>query len=173
MKTRREVLQGMIVSIGGASMLTACAGVASVIPTDRPQGRRFYSADELALVSRLADLIIPRTDTPGALDVNVPGFLDSLMADWANADTQRTHHQYLSQITSNLSSSFVTLPEGAAIQLLERFDKKAYSGNGDHRGYRALKGLITQAYFASEDGALQEQEWVAIPGRWDPCVDIA
>jgi len=71
-----------------------------------------------------------------------------------------------------LSSSFVTLPDGAAIPLLEKFDTAAYSGRGEHSGYRALKGLITQAYFASEDGALQEQEWVAIPGRWDPCVEI-
>ena len=172
MKTRREVLQGMIVSIGGASMLTAYGGIAAVVPSDQLQGSRFYSADELSLVSRLADLIIPRTDTPGALDVNVPGFLDSLMADWASADTQKTHHEYLIQITSGLSSSFVTLPDGAAIPLLEKFDTAAYSGRGEHSGYRALKGLITQAYFASEDGALQEQEWVAIPGRWDPCVEI-
>ena len=38
-------------------------------------------------------------------------------------------------------------------------------------GYRSLKGLITQAYFATEAGAVEEQGWVGVPGRWDPCVD--
>lgn len=173
MKTRREVLQGMIISIGGASMLSACGGIASIAATDQAQSTRFYNDEELALVSRLADLIIPRTDTPGALDVNVPGFLDSLMADWANAETQASHHQYISQIKSSLSGNFIDLPESTAIAELEKYDGAAYSGQGLHRGYRSLKGLITQAYFASEDGALKERKWVATPGRWDPCVEIS
>lgn len=173
MKTRREVLQGMIVSIGGAALLSSCGGAATIIPTSSAnQAMRFYSVDELALVSRLSDLIIPRTETPGALDVNVPGFLDALMADWADANTQQSHHQIVREIGVYLSRNFVDLPDGIAIPLLEQLDSAAYSGSGDHRGYRSLKGLITQAYFASEAGALDERKWVATPGRWDPCVDI-
>lgn len=173
MKTRREVLQGMIISIGGASMLSACGGVASIAATDQAQTTRFYNEDELALVSRLADLIIPRTDTPGALDVNVPGFLDSLMADWADAETQEAHHRFLAQIEMSLTNNFIDLPDSEAIAELEKYDAVAYSGQGQHRGYRSVKGLITQAYFASEDGALKERKWVATPGRWDPCVEIS
>ena len=61
MKTRREVLQGLIVSIGGTSLLNACGGVARVVPSS---SMRFYTEQELALVSRVSNLIIPRTDTP-------------------------------------------------------------------------------------------------------------
>lgn len=154
-------------------MLNACGGVASIAATGQAQNTRFYNADELALVSRLADLIIPRTDTPGALDVNVPGFLDSLMADWASAETQEAHHRFLSQIEMSLTSKFIDLPTDEAVAALEKYDAAAYSGQGLHRGYRSLKGLITQAYFASEDGALKERKWVATPGRWDPCVEIS
>ena len=58
-------------------------------------------------------------------------------------------------------------------QTLSELDTAAYAGGGSrYGGYRSLKGLITQSYFASEDGALQERGWVAVPGRWDPCVDI-
>jgi hypothetical protein len=61
----------------------------------------------------------------------------------------------------------------AAEQQLAQFDAAAFDGRPTrHSGYRSLKGLITQAYFASEDGALLEQRWVAVPGRWDPCVEI-
>jgi hypothetical protein len=172
MKTRREVLQGLIVSLGGASMLSACGDVASVLPSDSG-ALRFYDEQELALVSRLSDLIIPRTDTPGALDVNVPGFLDGLMAEWASAETKASHHAMLAELGQMLGDDFVALNEAAGEQSLSEFDARAYDGGGnDYRGYRSLKGLITQSYFASEEGALQERQWVAVPGRWDPCVEI-
>ena len=87
MATRREVLQGLIVSVGGAAALTACGGVATVISTRPNAAARFYTEQELALVTRVSDLIIPRTETPGALDVNVPGYLDGLMSDWASEAT--------------------------------------------------------------------------------------
>jgi hypothetical protein len=174
MKTRREVLQAMIVSLGGASMLSACSGAAIIIPTEAETGPlRFYQPSEILLVSRLSDLIIPRTDTPGAVDVNVPGFLDSLMAQWASAETQLAHRSALQQIGAYLGRNFMALPDREAVLLLTQLDTAAYSGSGDHRGYRTVKGLITQAYFASEDGALLEQQWVATPGRWDPCVELS
>ena len=170
MKTRREVLQDLIVSIGGASLLNACSGVARVVPSS---SMRFYSGQELALVSRISDLIIPRTDTPGALDVNVPGFLDSLMAEWASQETKQNHHAELEELGLMLGVDFVTLSPDASEQRLALLDGEAFEGRPVHySGYRSLKGLITQAYFASENGALQEQKWVAVPGRWDPCIEI-
>ncbi len=92
MKTRREILQGLIVSIGGSSLLTACDGFAKIAPTVDGE-LRFYSSEEIELVTKISDLIIPRTDTPGASDVNVSGFLDGLMAEWANAETRENHHR--------------------------------------------------------------------------------
>ncbi len=170
MKTRREVLQDLIVSIGGASLLNACSGVARVVPSS---SMRFYSGQELALVSRISDLLIPRTDTPGALDVNVPGFLDSLMAEWASQETKQNHHEELEELGLMLGVDFVTLSPDASEQRLALLDGEAFEGRPVHySGYRSLKGLITQAYFASENGALQEQKWVAVPGRWDPCIEI-
>jgi gluconate 2-dehydrogenase gamma chain len=173
MKTRREVLQGLVVSIGGASMLTACGGVASVVPTAaNGQTLRFYDQQEMALVSRISDLIIPRTDTPGALDVNVAGFLDGLMAEWANAESRASNHRLVAELQQMLGSEFTTISLPQAESTLRQLDSDAFRGGDRYRGYRSLKGLITQSYFASEAGALQEQGWVAVPGRWDPCVEI-
>ena len=41
----------------------------------------FLSLEEKHIVTHLADIIIPTTDTPGALDVNVPQFLDLMYHD--------------------------------------------------------------------------------------------
>ena len=39
-------------------------------------------------VATIAELIIPKTDTPGARDAGVPGFIDVMLAEWGD-DEQR------------------------------------------------------------------------------------
>ena len=172
MITRRQILKGLIVSIGGSSLLNSCDGLAQV-NTSTNGITRFYSEEENAWVSRISDLVIPQTETPGAIDVNVPGFLDALMADWANSKTQRDHHNSLEKIKAQLGLDYLTIDKGIATNRLAQLDAKAFDGRPiDFREYRSLKGLITQAYFASEDGALLEQKGVAVPGSWNPRVEI-
>lgn len=176
MKTRREFLQGLIISVGGASALSACGDAATVVATTAGEGGRFYSSDEMALINRIADLVIPRTETPGALDANVPGYLDALMSEWASAETQNSHREALkliSQRLDSLSGGFVTTSEAEAAAALSELDSDAFDGDNSLGGYRSLKGYITQSYFASEAGATEELKWNAIPGRWDPSVDIS
>lgn len=75
---RRDVLKGLGLSLGYAvatpgimSMLQSCKTEASLwVP-------KLLSIDEGIVITNLVDLILPKTDnTPGALDVNVPEFLD-------------------------------------------------------------------------------------------------
>jgi gluconate 2-dehydrogenase gamma chain len=175
MQTRRELLQGLILSVGGAAALTACGGAAQLVATATGIRGRFYTANEMALVSRLSDLIIPRTETPGALDANVPGYLDGLMSDWASRETQSAHREALQMIAARLDSAsgdFLAAGDTEATRALTELDAAAFADGNNLGGYRSLKSYITQAYFATEEGALQELKWVAVPGRWDPSVDV-
>ena len=170
MKTRREFIQGLIVSVGGATALSACGGLGNIASSGR-----FYTASETALVSRLSDLIIPRTETPGAVDANVPGYLNGLMTEWASDETRSEHREALQMIAARLDSAtgnFIEADEDTAVSALTALDTAAFDGASNLSGYRSLKGFITQAYFATEEGAMEELKWVAVPGRWEPSVDI-
>jgi len=176
MRTRREILQGLIVSIGGATALTACGGVANVLSTRPGSMPRFYTSTEYALVTRISDLIIPRTETPGAVDANVPGYMDGLMTDWASRETKNAHRSALRQIKSELDrrarGDFLNASDSVAEQSLAAFDAAAFAADGDAIGYKRMKGYVSQSYFATEEGATEELKWVAVPGRWDPSVEI-
>ena len=176
MTTRREVLQGLIVSIGGATALTACGGVANVLSTRPGSAARFYTSEEYALVTRISDLIIPRTETPGAVDANVSGYMDGLMTDWANNKTKNAHRTALRHIKVELDQraggNFLDASDTAAEQSLVSFDAAVFAEDSDTSGYKRVKGYVSQSYFATEDGATEELKWVAFPGRWDPSVEI-
>ena len=67
----------------------------------------------------------------------------------------------------------MTTSEAGALAALSELDSDAFDGDNGLGGYRSLKGYITQSYFATEAGATEELKWVALPGRWDPSVDIS
>ena len=171
--TRRDAIKTLVISVGGSSLLSACGGQVSLealAPTPVP---RFYSEHEMAVLSRVSDLLLPRTETPGALDSGVPGLLDRLMAEWANVETQADHRAALTALASRLETltggDFLGASDQVARQSLTDVDDAEFSGD-QLDGYRELKGLITEVYFATEAGA-DERGWDPAPGRWDPCVD--
>src|SRR5262245_5165993 len=49
---------------------------------------RTFTAHQTETVATIAELIIPRTDTPGARDASVPAWIDVMLADWGD-DNQR------------------------------------------------------------------------------------
>ena len=175
MITRRDAIKTLVISVGGSSLLSACGGqvtLEALTPTSAP---RFYGEHEMAVLSRVSDLLLPRTETPGALDADVPGMLDRLMTEWANSDTQARHRAALTTLDARLQSGaggdFLGASDEVARQALADVDDADFSGDRLD-GYRGLKGLITQVYFATEAGA-DESGWDPVPGRWDPCIDRA
>ncbi len=174
MISRRDVIRNLVISVGGSSLLSACGGHVTLDTLAPDGGARFYGERELALLSRVSDLMLPRTETPGALDVGVPGLLDGLMADWASEETRAAHRESLAALDEALAAQaggdFLDATDAAAERALAAIDADAFAGR-PVEGYRNLKSLITEAYFSTEGGAVDELGWVPVPGRWEPCAE--
>ena len=66
----------------------------------------FLSLDEKYIVTHLADIIIPVSGTPGALDVNVPQFLDMMYHDIEIKTNQDVFKQGASVFAKKFKSKF-------------------------------------------------------------------
>ena len=87
---RREVLQQVALLMGGALSAPAVLGVLNGC-SRRPGTSAPLVLDETqrAIIAELAEIIIPRTDTPGAKDLGVPRFIESMLQDaFADEDQQ-------------------------------------------------------------------------------------
>src|SRR2546422_6596087 len=57
-------------------------------------------------VATIAELIIPKTDTPGAREAGVPAFIDVMLADWADDDHRRQFTAGLADVDARARGRF-------------------------------------------------------------------
>tara|TARA_R110002049_G_scaffold211159_1_gene382177 strand:+ start:1042 stop:1671 length:630 start_codon:yes stop_codon:yes gene_type:complete len=66
----------------------------------------FLSSEEKHMVTHLVDIILPGSDTPGALDVNVPQFLDLMYHDIEKKENQDIFKKGASVFAGKFKSKF-------------------------------------------------------------------
>ncbi len=129
------------------------------------------SAEQLALVAAVADTLLPRTDTPGAVDVGVPAFVDVIASENYSEADRAAFVSGLDGLATQLASAagvpFVQLsPEyrGMGIEAMERVaDRRTEPG----RTYWRLKGLVVHGYFTSERVMKDVLKVEIMPGAFD------
>jgi len=78
----RDILQVVQLPVGTAKATKSTGrAVASFTP-------KYFSQHEFAVISRLADLIIPRDSGPGALDAHAPQYIDLQVSEMPAAQIQ-------------------------------------------------------------------------------------
>lgn len=135
-----------------------------------PQAR-FFGAAQYSLLEVVADIIMPRTDTPGAIDAGVPVAFDALMKNWASRERQKQFRALLEEIDQaarEQGDGLLALERTRRVEVLVAFDK---SKSGD-KVYRKFKELVLTLYYHSEVGATQELRYEHVPGRWEASVKM-
>lgn len=128
----------------------------------------FFGAGEYALVSRVADLIIPATDTPGAIGAGVPEYVDRVVS--LNPEHQglmRAGLEWLDVRSRELfAGRFLDASETQQIQLLQplsdEVDRQQRSRSTPSatdvpvRFFRLVKNLTADGYYTSRVGLIDE-----------------
>lgn len=142
---RRTALKNLSMSLGYAvaaptifNMLSSCTAETNLWTP------LFLSSDEKHIVIHLADIILPTNDTPGALDVNVPQFLDLMYHD-----IEKKAHQDI-------------LKHGALIfaeKFKSKFDSEVIKGNKEQ-----FETLLASYFKISDDAteAVIEEQYLPI-----------
>jgi gluconate 2-dehydrogenase gamma chain len=113
----------------------------------------FLTQPELDWLKALVDIIIPRTDTPGASDAGVPLFIDRRFAsDPQLAESFRSGMKALdADAQARFGAAFPALAPQQQIMLLTPRQQDSF--------FRIIKGLTVDGYYTSEAGLTQELGW--------------
>ncbi len=197
---RRSALKNLTLSIGYAvaaptlfNMLSSCTAEAA---TWTPV---FLSESEKHLVTHLVDIILPTSTTlPGALDVNVPQFIDIMYKDIETKPKQKLFQSGATAFAAHFEKNFekealngnkaeieelfvnyFDLPkdEIKSVLLEQRGSEKTISTDKKDR-YLAYKFLFSvryyalYGYFTSEKVGEEVLAYDPIPGVYESCAPL-
>lgn len=187
---RREALQllatGIALQLAPAKLFAVAREMRTLIGSET--ALRTLNAHQNATVIAIADLIIPRTETPGAADIGVSRFVDLILTEWYNERERDRFLHGLADVDECTRDSFgKKFIECSSVQqseimmgLGERMTEEANAVRFDprYRGaqpkpnknfYYMIRSLTLTAYYTSEQGATRDLGFEIVPARYNGC----
>ncbi len=184
---RRETIGMGVLALGIAGLpATALRSMMRTL-----EGEAAPTARQRAIAKDVAQLLIPRTDTPGGADAGADAFLalahglDGTRAPEGGAAIQRATVRYRRSDGSLdhlawLESELDRLAHGDYLRAalarrqaaLEAIDRAAFANHQASGPWPRIKGLLLTGYYTSEAGGSQELRYELVPGRFDPDLSL-
>jgi gluconate 2-dehydrogenase gamma chain len=167
---RRALMQRALFLLGAVALPDIPEALAA---PPKKQAKRFLDAERFGLLTAVADSMIPKTDTPGAVDVGVPAQFDALLGQWASVARRTELIAALAAIDAAAQAAhaknFAALDSERRLNVLAAYDKSVPRTDA---GYGKLKELLVVLYFFTEPGATQELRYEHTPGVWEPSIPV-
>lgn len=189
---RREALQRSALVLGYAISAPLAAAVLNGCKA-KPELTfvpKFLNEDLARLVSAISETILPKTDTPGAIEAGVPGFIDDILSTVYSSEQQNNFIDGITAfaVESNaaLGKDFVDASSEEQLNFVRKKNEELLSGSGGpaSEGWWAagagkskpffleLKELTITGFFTSETGATQTLQYNQVPGPFKGCVPL-
>lgn len=146
-----------------------------------------FSKTQEQIITEVAEIIIPRTDTPGAADAGVPAFIIMMLKDCYR---KPEHESFAAGLHDLEKNQFLALNkqqketairdlETRTVELMKEYQvQQTKMGDNEDREqmkevakglpfWRLMKELTLLGYFTSEAGIRGSFEYVPIPGKLD------
>ncbi|GAA3634750.1 gluconate 2-dehydrogenase subunit 3 family protein [Flavivirga jejuensis] len=192
---RRSALKNLTLSLGyTVAAPTIFNMLASCSAEKKTWTPLFLSPEEKHMVTHLADIILPSSDTPGALDVNIPQFLDLMYHDLEKKENQELFRKGAAvfakkfngpildgkkeDFEKSLSSYFnISKEETKNILKKQRFplariDEANLEKYTLYKFLLSIKYYTLFGYFTSEEVGERVLAYDPVPGRYDGCISV-
>ncbi len=140
-----------------------------------------FSNDDIAFLDEVAETILPATDSPGAKEAKVGMFMTVIVKDCYPEADQKVFvagMQKLNDVCKQKNGKvFLDCTPEQRHDLLVALDKEqkdymtAKKKDDPSHYFRMMKELTLWGYFTSEPGATKALRYVAVPGKYQGCID--
>lgn len=151
----------------------------------------FLSEDTYLNLKAVVDTMLPKTDTPGALEVGVPEFIDLVLDKYTEEEDRQKmvdgFQSWLSSIQDSESKPYHSLSAEDQLRLLNVLDKESIATaesleeqdldkdelEEKQPWWLDLKSLAINSYFASEKVGTEVLAYDPVPGPYQGCIPFS
>lgn len=164
MMNRRTLVKQLFIIAGGIAILPSCLreqGGASIVL----QNIKLSSSDE-DFLAKLAEIVIPKTDSPGGLELNLHLFVMKMVDDCESPENQQHFLKGLAIMKERLDLSTLdqTLSSLTALEKEKEGDEATF--------FKIFKNRTIQGYLNSEYVMKNKLIYKLIPGPYEPAVKL-
>jgi len=181
---RRQAIQRAAMVLGYSISAPALMGVLKGCKATPEIGYKpvFFNEDQAAIMAEVAEIIIPKTDTPGAKETGVPAFMDLMLKDCYGPEDQKRFLEGVTALDSEAGKaygdSFLSCKAEQQKELVTKMHSEAIASvrsenpPKDRPFILMAKELTMLGFFTSEAGATQVLSYVPVPGSYQGCVPM-
>lgn len=182
---RREALRRTALLMGSALSAPAIMGVLNGC-TAKPTidwKPVFLTQPQSILVSQIAGIIIPKTDTPGAIETGVPSFIDLMLKDVYSKEEQDRYlaglDEFDKRAQKEFGDPFIELSAEDQLSFVKKVNHEAVEASHSSTPAPAkpfilmTRELTLLGFFTSEAGATKVLQYQAVPGSYKGCVPLS
>lgn len=158
---RRDALSRIGLLVGGTISASTMSGLLAgcVTPTAEQFTPQILSSNQFLLLGRIAEIIIPETDSPGAMEVGVDRFIDNMLANYYPAEESSTFLSHLDAF--RIANDADNIDSASLESVITLEDAKAFEGlqpstESSIWFFRRIKELVVSGYYTSEIGMNEE-----------------
>lgn len=171
---RRIFIKKMIALFGATTAATVLAGCSIpeaekfAVQRPNPISGNLFSEHELTVLYSLCETILPKTDTPSAVEVGCHEFVPHQLQHCHSKQQQDDCIQILNTVdihaNNKFGKTFVLLQPKQQQQLLVDIESDKVSTDIEKGQFSFLKALIVFGYFTSEVGVTKALNYQPVPG---------
>ena len=168
---RRQLLKNTATTIVGIGALPGLSVFLQSCGVDRLTDYKpvYFSVLDFDTLWKMAEIILPRTDTPGASDAGVAPFIDQLFNSYFDIEEKERLEIGLSDLLkaceNDYGADFIELSESIQVDFMKQQESL---GNAF---FKSLKSLVMWAFFTSEVG-MKSMNYQPVPGKYEGCIPL-
>jgi len=166
---RRDLLKKGVYGLAGVSLSSTLISTLQSCTSIEKYSPHYFSKTEFSLLSNIVDFLIPKTETPGALEMKVPQFIDIIISETYNNESKNNFSNKLKSLIEDFKSNNIDLSDYNSMKskFVNDFNNKTHQ-----EIYNQIRDLTVWGFKTSKEIALNVLNYNPIPGYQLGCIDI-
>ena len=166
---RRDLLKKGVYGLAGVTLSSALISSLQSCTSIEKYSPLYFSKTEFSLLSNIVDFLIPKTETPGALEMKVPQFIDIIISETYNNESKNNLSNKLKLLIEDFKSNNIDLSDYNSMKskFVNDFNNETHQ-----EMYNQIRDLTVWGFKTSKEIALNVLNYNPIPGYQLGCVDI-